>query len=235
MAKKTESDGAPRESRKTVKRTTAGATAHKDGHKDDGKGKHEPPVGVGDDVEAKGTGDKGEDKGSADKSAFTFGAKADDAKANDAKGDDKAAASSSAGESKSDDAAAGDDSPSRPLEESEAKASVAPQPDQAKTDKPKFEPLLPPGAIPTDDDPEASAPPPGLAPPGDSRSLRRDQGGGEEFVFIYRSTSFLIQRAGMVGKKGSWSCVEYPHIGSASHAYAQECSRLTGEGFRDLR
>ena len=98
----------------------------------------------------------------------------------------------------------------------------------------EFAQLLPPGAI---DQGEADSPahPPGKAPPGDSRSFRRIHGGAEEFVLIYRHNSFLITRAGPVGKQGTWTIVEYPDIGSAAHAYAQECSELTGAGYRDLR
>ncbi len=84
-------------------------------------------------------------------------------------------------------------------------------------------------------DPNASAPPPGKAHPGDARSFRRKGSGGEEFVLIYRNESFLIVRAGQVGTLGTWTVIEYPHIGSAAHAYAQKCSEFTDAGFRDLR
>lgn len=223
MGKKTESEGAPNESRKSVKRTTAGATAHRDGHKDD-KGKDGPPPG-GDTAEA-----KADDKDKADDKAETKA----DAKA-DAKADDKGNGAT----------AKDDNDAERPAQQTKDpgdasdEAAAAPQPTQAAPEpadasKPRFEPLLPPSALP-DGNPDASAEPPGLAPPGDSRSLRRHKDGVDEFVFIYRSKSFLIQRAGKVGTMGQWSCVEYPHIGAAAHAYAQECSRLTGEGYRDLR
>jgi hypothetical protein len=93
--------------------------------------------------------------------------------------------------------------------------------------------LLPPEEI-TPGDPEADAPAPGPAPPGDSRSFRRRSRGVEEFFLIYRSGNHLISRSGVIGKNGTWRVVEYPNIGSAAHAYAQECSELTGRGFRDL-
>jgi hypothetical protein len=84
-------------------------------------------------------------------------------------------------------------------------------------------------------DPGTPAAPPGKAPPGDSRSFRRRHEGTEEFVLIYRSGTFLIRRAGRVGVMGTWTVIEYPHIGSAAHAYAQQCSDLVHAGFRDLR
>lgn len=84
-------------------------------------------------------------------------------------------------------------------------------------------------------DPATPAPPPRKAPPGDSRSLRRRGEGAEEFVLIYRVGSFLIKRAGHVGVMGTWTVTEYPNIGSAAHAYAQQCSDLIHAGFRDLR
>jgi hypothetical protein len=97
----------------------------------------------------------------------------------------------------------------------------------------EFAELLPPDAVRVRD-PDSPAPPPGKAPPGDSRSLRRHHEGAEEFVLIYRHESYLITRAGKVGTQGTWTMVEYPHIGAAAHAYAQECSKLTGAGYRDL-
>jgi hypothetical protein len=98
----------------------------------------------------------------------------------------------------------------------------------------EIEPLLKPRDIQRWD-PEMPAPPPAKAPPGDSRSFRRRSEGVDEFVLIYRSGSFLIRRAGRVGVMGTWTVTEYPHIGSAAHAYAQACSELVGAGFRDLR
>jgi hypothetical protein len=98
----------------------------------------------------------------------------------------------------------------------------------------EFAELLPPHRIESGN-PDAPAPPPGKAPPGDSRSFRRYRDDIAEFVLIYRNSSFLITRAGQVGRHGTWSIVEYPTLGTAAHAYAQECSRLTAEGYRDLR
>lgn len=125
-------------------------------------------------------------------------------------------------------AASGEEAPA-PAGDSEASAG-----EQAVAAAPAFAELLPPHRIESGD-PDAPAPPPGQAPPGDSRSFRRYRGDVEEFVLIYRSSSFLITRAGQVGRQGKWSVVEYPTLGTAAHAYAQECSRLTAEGYRDLR
>ena len=98
----------------------------------------------------------------------------------------------------------------------------------------EFVELLPPIAI-QPGDPDSPAHPPGRVPRGDSRSLRRFHDGAQEFVLIYRFNSFLITRAGTVGKQGTWTIVEYPHVGSAANAYARKCSELTGAGYRDLR
>ncbi len=84
---------------------------------------------------------------------------------------------------------------------------------------------LPTGA-PTD-----LAPPPGLVPRGDSRSLRR----GELFALVYRVHSFVVTRHGHVGQLGHWSAVEYPTPAAASHAYARGCSHWVSEGFSDYR
>lgn len=84
---------------------------------------------------------------------------------------------------------------------------------------------LPSGA-PTD-----AAPPPGLVPRGDSRSLRR----GELFALVYRVHCFVITRHGKVGQLGHWSAVEYPTPSAASHAYARGCSHWVSEGFLDYR
>lgn len=84
---------------------------------------------------------------------------------------------------------------------------------------------LPSGA-PTD-----AAPPPGLVPRGDSRSLRR----GELFALIYRVHCFVVTRHGKVGQQGHWSAVEYPTPAAASHAYARGCSHWVSEGFSDYR
>ena len=77
--------------------------------------------------------------------------------------------------------------------------------------------------------PDDRAPPPGMVPPGDSRSLRR----GTDFALIYRLANAVISRFGIVGTRGQWRVVEYPTVASASHAYAKECSRFVSEGFSD--
>jgi hypothetical protein len=79
--------------------------------------------------------------------------------------------------------------------------------------------------------PEDAAPPPGHVPPGDSRSLRRDQ----DFALIYRVGTCVITRTGRVGTRGQWRVVEYPTSASASNSYAKECSRFVSEGFSDYR
>ena len=73
--------------------------------------------------------------------------------------------------------------------------------------------------------------PPGLVPPGDSRSLRK----GNEFALIYRQGSAVITRFGTVGERGQWRVVEYPTPASASNSYAKEVSRYVGDGFTDYR
>lgn len=99
---------------------------------------------------------------------------------------------------------------------------------------PIYEPLPKPRDI-TYEDPSSPAPPPGPVPRGDSRSMRRHGDAGEEFILIYRAMNAVISRSGLVGKRGTWKVVEYPTMGHASHAYAQECSRLVGQGFTDFR
>jgi len=76
-----------------------------------------------------------------------------------------------------------------------------------------------------------SALPPGLVPPGDSRSLRK----GNEFALVYRIGNALISRFGTVGQRGQWRVVEYPTPASASNSYAKEVSRFVSEGFWDYR
>jgi len=83
--------------------------------------------------------------------------------------------------------------------------------------------------------PADPAPPPGLVPPGDSRSFRRRDAAGESFALIYRVGTFVISRFGTVGTRGQWRVVEYPTSSSASHSYAKECSRFVTEGFSDYR
>lgn len=82
--------------------------------------------------------------------------------------------------------------------------------------------------------PDDLAPPPGLVPPGDSRSLRR-RGAAYEFALVYRRANAVISRVGVVGTRGIWRVVEYPTTASASHAYAKEASRFVSEGFSDYR
>jgi len=79
--------------------------------------------------------------------------------------------------------------------------------------------------------PADPAPPPGLVPPGDSRSLRREG----EFALVYRIGTYVMSRFGTTGTRGQWRVVEYPTSSSASHAYAKECSRFVSEGFSDYR
>jgi len=76
---------------------------------------------------------------------------------------------------------------------------------------------------------------PGRVPPGDSRSLRRRDATTYEFALIYRRSTFVITRFGVVGTRGQWRVVEYPTSTSASHAYAKECSRFVSDGFSDYR
>ena len=79
--------------------------------------------------------------------------------------------------------------------------------------------------------PEDPARPPGAAPRGDSRSLRK----GNEFALVYRVQSAVITRAGAVGTRGQWRVVDYPTSQMASNAYAKEVSRFVAEGFSDYR
>jgi hypothetical protein len=79
--------------------------------------------------------------------------------------------------------------------------------------------------------PDDPAPPPGLVPPGDSRSFRR----GDEFALIYRVGTCVISRTGVVGTRGQWRVVEYPTSAFAANSYAKECSRFVSEGFSDYR
>lgn len=73
--------------------------------------------------------------------------------------------------------------------------------------------------------------PPGLVPPGDSRSLRR----GNEFALVYRQGTAVISRFETLGQRGQWRVVEYPTPASASNSYAKEVSRYVGDGFSDYR
>jgi hypothetical protein len=79
--------------------------------------------------------------------------------------------------------------------------------------------------------PDDPAPAPGAVPPGDSRSLRRD----DEFALIYRVGTCVITRTGRLGTRGQWRVVEYPTSAAASNSYAKECSRFVSDGFSDYR
>jgi hypothetical protein len=118
--------------------------------------------------------------------------------------------------------------PAPPVAAAPAPAGAAPDGDPEHTVLPDPRSVVP-------GDPDASEPPPRLVPRGDSRSLRRGHGPTEEFALVYRNKSFLVTRVGVVGRRGTWRVVEYPSQGSAAHAYAQECSRLVGEGFADYQ
>jgi hypothetical protein len=119
-----------------------------------------------------------------------------------------------------------------PVEEAPAPAPPRPAPVAAAADDDPYTPLPDPKSV-VPGDPDASEPPPRRVPPGDSRSMRRGHGPTEEFALVYRNKSFLVTRVGVVGRRGRWRVIEYPSLGSASHAYAQECSRLVTEGFAD--
>jgi hypothetical protein len=111
-------------------------------------------------------------------------------------------------------------------------AEAKPVPATADGDEEAVEALIDPEELPTDA-PDSPAPPPGRAPAGDARSFRRDYPSPGEFAFVYRSGTYLIVRAGKVGRQGTWNRVEYPSIGAAAHAYADECSRWVEQGYRD--
>ncbi len=87
---------------------------------------------------------------------------------------------------------------------------------------------IPPG------EPDDVASPPGLVPPGDSRSLRR-RDTEYEFALVYRVANAVISRSGIVGTRGVWRVVEYPTVASAANAYAREASRFVTDGFSDYR
>ncbi|MBE7450388.1 MAG: hypothetical protein HS111_16255 [Kofleriaceae bacterium] len=42
-------------------------------------------------------------------------------------------------------------------------------------------------------------------------------------------------RAGKLGRQGTWTVREYPSVGAAARAYAEECSRWTHDGYHDHR
>lgn len=218
------------------KAKASGAPTPKDDPKDDPKG------GPGADDK---TGGKGKPEPAAADKASARGDDDDRGKASPSKADDDYADWGSASKSEPDKSAAAKAEPTPsaapPAEAAEQASGNADAPAPAGFDEAPeldadavFAELLPPEAIGTWD-PDAEAPPPGKAPPGDSRSFRRSGADGDEFVLIYRSDSYLITRRGPVGRMGTWTVTEYPFVGSAAHAYAQECSDLTGAGFRDLR
>jgi hypothetical protein len=184
-------------------------------------------------------------------------AKADDAKADDAKADD-AKADDAKTDAKTDDAKADEAKAEAPAGEPErpvvmvstprAHTETMAMPSHPVGKPPELPTTAPPpapvatGAVesPTNlpvpknvpaGNPDDPAPAPGLVPPGDSRSLRN----GNEFSLVYRMGTFVISRAGTVGKRGVWRVVEYPTSSAASHGYAKECSRFISEGFSDYR
>jgi predicted DNA-binding WGR domain protein len=117
--------------------------------------------------------------------------------------------------------------PAMPAEPVATLAPIDPEVAEAPTRMPG--PREIPGGAP--DDPGS---PPGLVPPGDSRSMRR-RAERYEFALIYRIQTYVICRFGTVGTRGQWRVVEYPTSASASHAYAKEVSRFVSEGFSDYR
>jgi len=96
------------------------------------------------------------------------------------------------------------------------------------------EPLLAPDAI-APGDPDAPAPPPGRASPGDCRSLRRVQPGiPGAFALVYRHGTTLVSRKGPIGCAGEWRTVTYPTSWAASSAYAREVAWLVADGYADV-
>lgn len=79
-------------------------------------------------------------------------------------------------------------------------------------------------------DPAAPEPPPGRVPAGDARSLRTS----DQFALVYRHGATVVSRRGKLGQRGSWQAVDYPTAALAARAYALECSKLMGQGFRDV-
>ncbi|WP_428262754.1 hypothetical protein [Haliangium sp.] len=231
MAKKTPakegSSGTKKRRRTTVSRKVIGKKT---------SAPYERKAGEEGEDDKKGTG-RDDPKAKADddlKAKFDDDPKAKADNAPKAKADDDKTTASAFGAGKPD---AGGDEPAQAATPAEAAVAEEPEAPAALPDfdaTAEFADLLPPPAIQTWD-PNAEAPPPAKAPPGDSRSFRRRGESGEEFVLIYRSDSYLIKRAGLVGRMGTWTVQEYPHIGAAAHAYAQECSELMGAGYRDLR
>ena len=182
--------------------------------------------------ETKPTGGKdlGQPKANAD--AKPAAAKEGDAKPAAAKEGDAKPAAAKEGDAKPAAAKEGDAKPKSGSTDKDPKAEAmsSPTPPSDQTEDEREE-LLSVGDVDLDQDPNAAAPPPGRAPRGDARSFRK----GNEFCFIYRTAQYLVQRRGEIGKVGKWSVVEYPHKGSAGHAYAEECSTIGAEGFSDFR
>lgn len=98
----------------------------------------------------------------------------------------------------------------------------------------ELEALLAPDEI-VRGDPDAPAPPPGRAPRGDCRSLRRSSDGVPAlFALIYRHGTALISRKGPVGCAGEWTIVDYPTTWAAASAYAREAGWLIAAGYVDV-
>lgn len=195
-----------------------------------------------DDAPKDGGGDKGggpppvDDKTTAkdgDKAAAAAGPNGDSTAKPTGDGDDKNATSAPpATKTESKAAEVAPEPAAPPPAEVAAPAPAAPV--AAAGDRPIYAELPLVKEIDRSVSPDAPAPPPGIAPPGDSRSLRRNGASGEEFLLIYREHTFLVTRAGPVGKHGSWTIIEYPNQGSAANAYAHKCSDYTGAGYYDL-
>ncbi|HUH05299.1 MAG TPA: hypothetical protein VML75_25045 [Kofleriaceae bacterium] len=205
------------------------------------------PKGGGDD---KGGGQPAPDNATlevkdGDKTAAAPGPNGDKTAAAPGPNGDSNATSAGGGDTKNATPAASDGTVSEPAT-APAAAPAAATPVQASAPEPAAAPVASADDAPvyaelprvTDIDrtvsPDAPALAPGLAPAGDSRSLRRNGASGEEFLLIYREHTFLVTRAGPVGKHGAWTIVEYPSQGSAANAYAHKCSEYTGAGYYDL-
>jgi hypothetical protein len=241
MGKRTSSNGTPpARSRKSISPTLAYAEARKTA---DDKPAEEPAVDKPDDEKAAAVADDnaGDDKAEKAEKAEVKHAKAEKKAEKKDKHEPKPEAEAE---------------PEAAKPEPEA-AKPEPEPEAAKPEPPKPAPEPPAPATvaigkasepaapvytvlpePSDvvpGDPDADEPPPGLVPPGDSRSMRRKVGDVEEFALVYRRGAAVVIRMGVVGKRGTWRVTHYPHMGSASHAYAQECSRLHSDGYLDHR
>jgi hypothetical protein len=202
----------------------------------------DPVASSGDETAAdKSAADEEAAGAAADKSAAAEAAAAEAAAAEAAAADkaaadkaaEAAAADKAAAEAAADKAAA--DKAAADKAAAEAAEIAEPPATAAAAAGPEPATLLRPELIDRSIAPSTPAPPPGVAPAGDARSLRRTRDGTAEFCLIYRLRSLLIRRQGVVGTMGEWTITDYPSLGSASHAYAQECSDLTGDGFIDIR